>query len=69
MAGWIKIHREITKHWIFQDAEKFKWWIDMLFLASYEDNKTVIGNKIVEVKRGQFLGSLSFFMKRWGISK
>ena len=69
MVGWIKIHREITKHWIFQDAEKFKWWIDMLFLASYEDNKTVIGNKIVEVKRGQFLGSLSFFMKRWGISK
>ena len=69
MAGWIKIHREITEHWIFQDAEKFKWWIDMLFLASYEDNKTVIGNKIVEVKRGQFLGSLSFFMKRWGISK
>mgnify|MGYP007130625289 CR=1 FL=1 len=69
MSGWIKIHREITKHWIFQDAEKFKWWIDMLFLASYEDNKTVIGNKIVEVKRGQFLGSLSFFMKRWGISK
>jgi hypothetical protein len=69
MAGWIKIHREITKHWIFQDAEKFKWWIDMIFLASYEDNRTVIGNKIVEVKRGQFLGSLSFFMKRWGVSK
>jgi hypothetical protein len=69
MAGWIKIYREITKHWIFQDAEKFKWWIDMIFLASYEDNRTVIGNKIVEVKRGQFLGSLSFFIKRWGVSK
>lgn len=69
MNGWIKIHREITEHWIFQDAEKFKWWIDMIFLASYENNRTVIGNKIVEVKRGQLLGSLSFFMKRWGISK
>lgn len=69
MSGWIKIHRDITKHWIFQDAEKFKWWIDMLFLASYEDNKTNVGSKIVEVKRGQFIGSLSFFMKRWGVGK
>lgn len=69
MAGWIKIHRDIASHWIFQDADKFKWWIDMLFLASYEDNKVLVGNRIVEVKRGQFQGSLSFFMKRWKVSK
>lgn len=41
----------------------------MLFLASYEDNKILVKNQIVEVKRGQFIGSLSFFTKRWGISK
>lgn len=69
MAGWIKIHRDIASHWIFQDSEKFKWWIDMLFLASYEDNKVLVGNRIAEVKRGQFQGSLSFFMKRWRVSK
>lgn len=69
MSGWIKIHREIADHWIFQDADKFKWWIDMLFLASYEANRVNIGNRIVEVKRGQFLGSLAFLSKRWGVSK
>ena len=69
MSGWIKIHRDIAKHWIFKDAEKFKWWMDMLFLASYEGNKTNVGSKIVEIKRGQFIGSLSFFMKRWGVGK
>jgi hypothetical protein len=69
MSGWIKIHREITEHWIFQDSEKFRWWVDMLFLATYEDNKILVKNQIVEVKRGQFIGSLSFFTKRWGISK
>lgn len=41
----------------------------MLLLASYEDNKTSVGNKIIEINRGQLVGSLSFFMKRWGISK
>ena len=69
MCGWIKIHRDIVNNWIYQDTEKFRWWIDMLFLASYEDNKVNVGSRIVEVKRGQFIGSLSFFMKRWGVGK
>ena len=69
MSGWIKIHRDITKHWIFRDAEKFKWWVDMLFLASYEDNRTLVKNQIIEIKRGQFIGSISFFVKRWEVSK
>ena len=69
MTGWIKIHREITEHWIFQDSEKFRWWVDMLFLASYEDNKMLVKNQIANVKRGQFIGSLSFLAKRWCVSR
>jgi hypothetical protein len=69
MAGWIKIHRDITNHWIFQDAEKFKWWIDMILLASHEEKKTLVGGKLVDFKRGQIIASLSFFSKRWGRSK
>lgn len=69
MSGWIKIHRDIAGHWIFQDAEKFRWWMDMLFLASYESNRVNVGNRILDIGRGQFLGSLSFFVKRWGVSK
>ena len=69
MAGWIKIHREITKHWIAQDMEKFGWWIDLLLLASYEDNKTLLGNHITEVKRGQVIASLRFLAERWNASK
>ena len=41
----------------------------MLLLASYEDNKVLVKNQIAEVKRGQFVGSLSFFAKRWGVSR
>lgn len=69
MSGWIKIYREITQHWIFHDAEKFKWWIDMIFLASYEDNKVLVGNRLVSLKRGQFMASISFFVKRWDVGK
>ena len=69
MAGWIKIHRDIAKHWIFQDAEKFKWWIDLLLTASHEDNKYLMGDRLIEVKRGQQIISLSFLADRWDTSK
>lgn len=69
MAGWIKIYRDIEKHWIAQDMEKFGWWIDLLLLASYEDNKTLLGNSITEVKRGQVIASLRFLAERWNASK
>ena len=69
MAGWIKIHRDIATHWIFQDAEKFKWWIDLLLMSSFEDNKTLVGDRLVEVKRGQQIISLSFLASRWDTSK
>lgn len=69
MAGWIKIHRDINQHWIFHDADKFKWWIDLILMASYEDNKTLVGDRLIEVKRGQQIISLSFLSKRWGKAK
>ena len=69
MAGWIKIYRDITKHWIFQDAEKFKWWIDLILLANFEDKKTLVGERLIELKKGQLVISLSFLSKRWGKAK
>lgn len=69
MSGWIKIHREITRHWIFQDAEKFKWWIDLLVMASHEDYKTLVKDELITLKRGQLKVSLSFLATRWGRSK
>lgn len=69
MAGWIKLHREITRHWIFQDAEKFKWWVDLLIMASHEERKTLINCELVSLKRGQLTVSLSFLSSRWGRSK
>ena len=69
MAGWIKIHRDISKHWIFQDAEKFKWWIDLLMMASHEEFKTLNKNSLVTIKRGQLSVSLSFLSSRWSRSK
>ena len=69
MSGWIKIHREISEHWIFQDAEKFKWWIDLIIMASHEEHKTVINGSLAYLQRGQLSVSLSFLSARWSRSK
>ena len=65
--GWIKIQRSILDHWIWQDAQKFHWWIELLFMANWEKKKVVVGNTIVEVDRGQMVASNSFLMERWGV--
>ena len=69
MAGWIKISTDIAKHWIWNDAERLKWWIDILFMASWKDNKQLVGKKLVSLRRGQLLASISFLCKRWGRSR
>lgn len=69
MAGWIKISREIANHWLWQDAERLKWWLDLLFLAAYEDRRQLAGKQLILLRKGQLIASLSFLCKRWGRSR
>ena len=68
MSGWIKISREIEDHWLWQDAERMRWWIDMLFMASFEDKKVIEDTHLITIKKGQFIASVAFLCKRWGKS-
>lgn len=67
MNGWIKISRELPKHWIWQDADRLKWWLDLLFMASWEDSKQLVGSRLIEIKRGQLVASISYLVKRWSV--
>ena len=68
MAGWIKISTDIAKHWIWNDAERLKWWIDILFMASWKDKKVIEDTHLITIKKGQFIASVAFLCKRWGKS-
>jgi hypothetical protein len=69
MLGWIKLHRSIADHWVFQDAEKLKRWIDILLLVNHEGAKVNIGNDLFECNRGQSIRSLQSWAERWKCSK
>jgi hypothetical protein len=67
--GWIKLHRQIREHWIWQDPIKFKWWVDILLTVNHKDSKVNLGNQLYECKRGQTILSLQGWADRWKVSK
>lgn len=69
MEGWIKINRSIVNHWLWGDAERLKWWIDLLFMAAWERKRQLVGKQLVILQRGQLIASLSFLCKRWKRSR
>ncbi|MHC0551399.1 DnaD domain protein [Salinicoccus sp. CNSTN-B1] len=69
MNGWISLHRQIKDHWIWEDPQKLKWWIDMLLRTNHKDNKTVIGNKIVVIERSSFHTSEVKLSEQWNVSR
>ncbi|WP_195839084.1 DnaD domain protein [Anaerosalibacter bizertensis] len=71
MSGWISIHRKIQDHWLWQEKpfDKRSAWIDLLLMANHKDNKFLLGNELIEVKRGSFITSEYKLMDRWGWSK
>lgn len=72
MSGWIKLHRQISEHWLYTEKRKyskFEAWMDILLSVNFVDGKTIIKNKVYHVKRGESIFSLETWAKRWGWNK
>lgn len=65
MEGWIKISRDITNHWLWTDANRLKWWIDMLLIAAWGDKQVLHDTHLFTLRRGQMIASVSFLSERW----
>ncbi len=68
--GWISIHRKIQDHWLWRDKpfSKGQAWIDILMMVNHEDNKILIDNELMEVKRGSCITSIRQLCEKWGWS-
>lgn len=71
MEGWIKVHRNIMEHWLWQEKvySRLQAWLEMIMLANHTGNKVRIGNDLVYVERGSFITSDLKLAARWGWSK
>lgn len=69
--GFIRISRCIVDHWIYQDAEYFKVWFEILIRARYlaEPTTTLVYGQLVTLNRGEFIFGRQSWSKRLGISE
>lgn len=68
-VGWLLLYRKIQEHWIWQDPNKFQWWVDMLLTVNNAKGKVMLGNEVFECDRGQSLLSIQSWASRWKVSK
>jgi len=68
--GWISVHRQIQDHWVWKDKpfSKGQAWLDILMMVNHEDARVLLGNELVEVKRGSRITSIRQLCDRWGWS-
>ncbi len=59
MIGWIKIHREIQNHWIYQDDRYFKWWITILLNVNHTAMKFPVNGELVTCNPGESFRSIN----------
>lgn len=48
-----------------RERTKAEAWIDIINMAAYRDHSRPVGNERVEIKRGEFLGSVRYLAHRW----
>jgi len=58
MEGWIKLHRRLTKHWIWTNEKYLKCWIWFLIRANHKTEKVLIDTELIELKPGEFITSI-----------
>jgi hypothetical protein len=67
--GFIILHRAICEHWIWDNAQYLKWWIDIIMLANFKGGTSLVGGKIEIVPRGSFRASKLWFSERWKVNR
>ena len=69
MESYIRLSRKIREHWIWEDAELLKRWLDLLMLVNYSEGKFLCNGKLINVDVGEHYTSEEKLAKRWGISR
>lgn len=69
MEGWIKLHKRIMDHWMWDDPVILKAWLDILLSVNYSEKKILFDGDLVTVETGQIITSVRKLAARWKCSK
>lgn len=71
MEWFIQLHRSIQEHWIYKEKSfsNLQAWLDICLSVNYKDNKFLLWNELIEIKRWSFITSELKLMKKFWWSK
>ena len=71
MKGWIKLHRGLADHflWNSEPYSKGQAWVDLLLHANFTDNELMLKNEVLHIKRGQQARSELTLADEWKWSR
>lgn len=69
IGGWIKLYRTIQDHWIWENPQYLKWWLDLIFMANHQDRKILFDGELKTVKVGERITSEKKLSERWEVSR
>lgn len=71
MSGWIKLHRSLKDHFLFDfnEPDKALAWIDLLLSANHKEQTVKIKGRSFVVGRGQLCMSQVTLQQRWKMSQ
>ncbi len=69
--GYITLDRKLMDNWLWTDTpfSRGQAFIDLIFLANYEDSDFLTGNTLIHEKRGTVYRSKKWLANRWGWSE
>lgn len=69
MEGWIKLHRSILEHPIWNNAEHLRAWVYLIFAAAYEPRQVTVGNAVYTLQRGEIVTTMSLLSYQIKLTK
>ncbi|WOA37346.1 DnaD domain protein [Enterococcus faecalis] len=69
IGGWIKLYRTIQDHWIWENPQYLKWWLDLILMANHQDRKILFDGELKTVKVGERITSEKKLSERWKVSR
>ncbi|RCW44243.1 hypothetical protein [Paenibacillus prosopidis] len=71
MSGYISLHRDIQKHWLYEEERvfsKYEAWLDILMRVNHTEGKVTHNGTLEIVQRGSTIWSMGDMEKHWGWS-
>lgn len=64
--GYVKVHRAILHHWLWEDPKRLRAWLYLLFEAGWEPRDIPNGDETLTLERGQLSTTIRKLNGAWG---